>query len=155
MSAGKTSRVKKCWKMVEGWRDFARLLPGNWIYNFVPSFKCPLLLDKSCLPIIRRHVNSSLARSLVRRAFLWKRLVLQCSSPLTSTFINDVELSSTSALLYGFSLPPRCPVTLSSFPFLRKLYGEINSFLFPYLFIGGFRDVIIQRNFSLFFLSFS
>lgn len=56
----------------------------------------------------------SLARSQARRAFLWKRSVLQCGSPLTSTFINDVEPSSTTTLLFGSSLSPaRCPLPLS------------------------------------------
>lgn len=130
-------------KMLENAEGMVKLLLGNWIYNFAPSFKCPLLSDKSCLPIIRRHVNSSLARSLTRsltrRAFLWKRLVLQCGSPLTSTFINDVELSSTLFILVApatSSLLPKIVVRLilSSFPV------SLSSFC-----------VIIQRDFSLFF----
>lgn len=141
-------------KMLENVEGMAKLwlLPGNWIYNFAPSFKCPLLSDKSCLPIIRRHVNSSLARSLARlltrRAFLWKRLVLQCGSPLTSTFINDVELSSASTPFIRLLVAPHPPPDVL-LP-LSENCGEINSFLFSCLFVQFPRRYYSKGFFFLF-----
>lgn len=126
-------------KMLENVEGMARLwlLPGNWIYNFAPSFKCPLLSDKSCLPIIRRHVNSSLARSLAHSS----SFSMETLGP-TMRLASDIDLHKRRRAilhlnpLYSASRcpsPPRRPLTPPPTPF--ENCGEINSFLFPCLFV--------------------
>jgi len=81
-----------------------------------PPFKCSLLSDKSCLPIIRRHVNSSpaplaRARSLARSRFSMETL------GATMRLASDIDLHKRRRAILepSYSALPRCPLpTLSS-----------------------------------------
>lgn len=138
-------------KMLENVEGMAKLwlLPGNWIYNFAPSFKCPLLSDKSCLPIIRRHVNSSLARSLAHSS----SFSMETLGP-TMRLASDIDLHKRRrAILYLNPLysTSRCPtpspaMSPTTFP---KIVVRLILSSFP-VSLSSFRDVI-QRDFSLFF----
>lgn len=136
------------WKNVEGMAKLW-LLPGNWIYNFAPSFKCPLLSDKSCLPIIRRHVNSSLARTLAHSS----SFSMETFGP-TMRLASDIDLHKRRrAILHLNPLysTSRCLFTLTMSPCLfPKIVVRLILSSFP-VSSSSFRDVIIQRDFSLFF----
>lgn len=119
-------------------------LPGNWIYNFTPSFKCPLLSDKSCLPIIRRHVNSSpgpLVRSLARSS----SFSMETLGP-TIRLASDINLHKRRrAILHVKSLIRPLTSPAMSHYYQLESYGEINSFLFSLSLCSVFTMLLFKR----------